>query len=104
MYKKTIIIAALIFGINFLSLNTLAQNCSQLGIPKKVLTRICTQDYGTAYDIDFSPDNTIFAALFRSYILILDFPNREIKKVIRLHSRSSRTMQFSSDGKKYSLW
>ena len=99
MYKKTIIIATLIFGISFLSLNTFAQNCSQLGIPKKVLTRICTQDYGTAYDIDFSPDDTVFAALFYSYILILDIPNREIKKVINLHSRTSRTIQFSSDGK-----
>ena len=99
MLKRTIIIATLIFGINCLSLSTVAQNCSQLGIPKKVLTRICTQDYGIAHDLDFSPDDTMFAALFGSYILILDVPNREVKKVIKLHSWTSRTMQFSSDGK-----
>ncbi len=99
MFKKTIIIVILIFGISFLSVNALAQNCSQLGIPKKALTRICTQDYGTASDIDFSPDDTMLAALFRSYILIFDVPSREIEKVIKLHSRTSRTMQFSSDGK-----
>ena len=100
MVKKIIIIATLIFGINFLSLNTFAQNCSQLGIPKKVLTRICTQDYGTAYDIDFSPDNTMFAAVFSNYILILDVPNREIRKPIKLLKPwVPRTIQFSSDGK-----
>lgn len=99
MFKKTIIIATLIFGINFLSLNTLAQDCSQLGIPKKVLTRICTQDYGTAIDLDFSPDNTILAALFSRYILILDIPNREIKKVIKTDKWWPKSIQFSSDGK-----
>ena len=104
MYKKTIIVATLIFGINFLSLNTFAQNCSQLGIPKKVLTRICTQDYGTAGDIDFSPDNTMLAALIINgqiggVILILDIPNREIKTVIKTHNWGAQSIQFSSDGK-----
>ena len=99
MYKKTIIIATLIFGISFLSLNALAQDCSQLGIPKKVLTRICTQDYGTAIDLDFSPDNTILAALFSRYILILDIPNREIKTVIKTDNWWPQSIQFSSDGK-----
>ena len=99
MVKKIIIIATLIFGINFLSLNTFAQDCSQLGIPKKVLTRICTQDYGTAIDLDFSPDNTMLAAAFRGYILILDIPNREIKKVIKTDKWGQGSIQFSSDGK-----
>ena len=99
MLKKTIIIATLIFGIDFLSLNTLAQDCSQLGIPKKVLTRICTQDYGTAIDLDFSPDNTILTALFSRYILILDIPNREIKTVIKTDKWWPKSIQFSSDGK-----
>ena len=99
MLKRTIIIATLIFGINCLSLSTVAQNCSQLGIPKKVLTRICTQDYGTADDIDFSPDNTILAAVFGGHILIVDIPNREIKKVIEKNSWTPRTIEFTSDGK-----
>jgi len=98
MVKKIIIIATLIFGINFLSLNAFAQDCSQLGIPKKVLTRICTQDYGTAIDLDFSPDNTILAALFDRHILIVDIPNREIKKVIEKNSWTW-TIEFTSDGK-----
>lgn len=99
MLKKTIIIATLIFGISFLSVNTFAQNCSQLGIPKKALTRICTQDYGTAEDIDFSPDDTILAAICRNYILILDVPNRKIKTVIKTDNWRPRSIQFSSDGK-----
>lgn len=99
MLKKTIIITTLIFGICFLSLNTLAQDCSQLGIPTKVLTRICTQDYGTAVDLDYSPDNTILAALFNSYILILDIPNREIITVIKHNKWRPQSIQFSSDGK-----
>ena len=100
MFKKIIIIPTLIFGINFLSLNTVAQNCSQLGIPKKVLTRICTQDYGgTAIDLDFSPDNTMLAAVFNLYILILDVPNREIKTIIKTDKWWPGSIQFSSDGK-----
>ncbi|MCG9134593.1 T9SS type A sorting domain-containing protein [Candidatus Poribacteria bacterium] len=100
MYKKTIIIATLIFGINFPSLDAFAQNCSQLGIPKKALTRICTQDYGgTAIDLDFSSDNTMLAAVFNLYILIFDVPNRKIKTVIKTDNWRPRSIQFSSDGK-----
>ena len=97
MLKRTIIIATLIFGISFLSLNTFAQNCSQLGIPKKAIIRLCTEDYGTASGLDFSPDNTMLAAVFGYHILIIDVPNREIKKVIK--KRSGTTLEFSSDGK-----
>ena len=97
MLKRTIIIATLIFGASLLSLNTSAQNCSQLGIPKKVLIRLCTQDYGTASDLDFSPDNTMLAAVFGGYIHIIDVPNREIKKVIK--KRSGNTIEFTTDGK-----
>ncbi len=99
MLKKTIIIATLILGISFLSLNTLAQNCSQLGIPKKTLIRFCTQDYGRADDLDFSPDNMMLAAVFGGHILIIDVPNREIKKVIKKNSGTFLTIEFSSDGK-----
>ncbi|RKU28379.1 hypothetical protein C6497_09160 [Candidatus Poribacteria bacterium] len=99
MFKQTISITILIFGLCLFALNTFAQNCSQLGIPKKALTRICTQEYGTAYDLDFSPDNMMLAAVFRGYILIIDVQNREIKKIIKKKSWTPRTIEYSSDGK-----
>ena len=99
MFRNTGIIATLIFGINLLSLNASAQNCSQLGIPKTALIRLCTQDYGRADDLDFSPDNTMFAAVFGGYILIIDVPNKEIKKVIKKNYGTFLTIEFSSDGK-----
>ena len=93
------IFLTLFLGFHLSSIDTFAQNCTQLSLPEHAIARLCRQDGGVAVDLDYSPDGKTLASVFHwpPQIVLWDVENKKEKLTIK--DVNGQSVKYSPDGK-----
>lgn len=87
---------AMIFLLMSLTLYSISQEATQVGLPENAKSRI---GVGRPIDITYSPDGSMLAVASTIGIWIYDSNTYEPKTLLRGHTGSVLAVEFSSDGK-----
>ncbi len=97
------ILLTLFLGLHLSTLDILTQTCTQLSLPKNVITRLCMPDIRQVADLDFSPDSKTLAILIQTelwtwQIVLWNIENKTIKLTIK-DVNGQQYVRYSPDGK-----